>query len=287
MKFSRLLTLTLVAAVPAANAQMAKKPLTQADWDRWRSISSPELSPDGKWAAYTLTPQVGDGEYVVRSTSTNTEYRIPVGYIGRPNNVPGGLRGTAGAAAAGAGQATGGRGQFSPDSRFAIVTVGANKFVVDSVTRAQAAARGANGRGGRGAGQGGGQAGGAPGAQAPSNPATRQEFVIINLADGSQTRIEGRNPCFAEENGKWMLYSVAAQPGCVENAAGGGGGRGGRGGGGGGGGGGRGGAGDDSTAARRTFGNTLVVRNMDNGTEERLADVSFARFDDSAKVLVY
>src|SRR5687768_1070599 len=119
MKFSRLLPLALALAATsvAANAQMAKKPLTQADWDRWRSITAPTLSSDGKWAAYTLTPQVGDGEYVVRSTTTSTEYRIPVGYIGRPNNTPGGLRGQAGAAPGG--QAPGGRGQFSPDSRYA------------------------------------------------------------------------------------------------------------------------------------------------------------------------
>src|SRR4051812_29206126 len=178
MKFSRLLTLTLVAAVPAANAQMAKKPLTQADWDRWRSITSPELSNDGKWAAYTLTPQVGDGEYVVRSTSSNTEYRIPVGYIGRPNNVPGGIRQGA------ANPIMGGRGQFSPDSRFAVVTVGANKTVVDSVARAQLMARSA-GRGGRGNG-GGAAGGGQPANAQPANPATRIETVIINLADGSQ-----------------------------------------------------------------------------------------------------
>ena len=69
-----------------------KKPLTQADWDRWRSINNPTLSYDGKWAAYTLQPQVGDGEFVVRATSGTTEYRVPVGYIGRPNNVPGALR---------------------------------------------------------------------------------------------------------------------------------------------------------------------------------------------------
>jgi hypothetical protein len=34
--------------------------------------------------------------------SATTEYRVPVGYISRPNNTPGGLRG-AGGAAAGAG----------------------------------------------------------------------------------------------------------------------------------------------------------------------------------------
>src|SRR3954463_10763338 len=133
MKFSCAAALALLAVVPAANAQMAKKPLTQADWDRWRSITSPTLSSDGKWAAYTLTPQVGDGEFVVRSTSGATEIRVPVGYIGRPNNTPGGLRGTAGAAAGGgAGAVVGGRGQFSPDAKYAIVTVGAPKSVVDS-----------------------------------------------------------------------------------------------------------------------------------------------------------
>src|SRR3954464_13309311 len=72
-----------------------KKTLTQADWDKWKSINAPALSNDGKWAAYTLIPQVGDGELVIRSTSGNTEYRVPRGYLGRANNTPGGLRGAA------------------------------------------------------------------------------------------------------------------------------------------------------------------------------------------------
>src|SRR5687767_7746710 len=85
----------LVAALPAsllAQSVAQKKPLTQADWDRWRSIQNAQLSNDGKWAAYTLSPQVGDGEFVVRATTGTTEYRVPVGYIGRPNNTPGALR---------------------------------------------------------------------------------------------------------------------------------------------------------------------------------------------------
>ena len=233
MKFSRLLPLALIAAIPAAHAQMAKKPLTQADWDRWRSITNPQLSNDGKWAAYTLTPQVGDGEFVVRSTTTATEIRVPVGYIGRPNNTPGGLRGQGGGGGRGGAGGGGGAGsgQFTADSRFAVVTVGAAKAVVDSVARAQAASRGA-GRGGRGAAGGGNT-------PAAVNPATRIQTVLINLADNSQTRIDGRSPRFAEESGKWMLYTPA---GDTTDAAGGGsgvtqagGGRGGRGGGGGGG----------------------------------------------------
>src|SRR6266850_7517892 len=69
-----------------------KRVLTQADWDRWKSINGAALSNDGKWAAYSLAPLVGDGELVLRATNGTTEYRIPRGYLGRPNNVPGGLR---------------------------------------------------------------------------------------------------------------------------------------------------------------------------------------------------
>ncbi|HEV8235406.1 MAG TPA: hypothetical protein VGP84_12450, partial [Gemmatimonadaceae bacterium] len=86
---------TVAFAVPLA-AQATKKALTQADWDTWKSINSPALSNDGKWAVYTLIPQVGDGELVIRSTTSSTEYHVPRGYIGRPNNIPGGLRGPAG-----------------------------------------------------------------------------------------------------------------------------------------------------------------------------------------------
>src|SRR5207302_477089 len=120
MRFPRILTIALLTGILPALGQAQKKALTQADWDRWRSITSPALSADGKWAAYTLTPQVGDGEFVVRSTSAATEIRIPVGYIGRANNTPGGLRPPGAAGAAGAapgGGAAGGRGGFSPDSR--------------------------------------------------------------------------------------------------------------------------------------------------------------------------
>jgi dipeptidyl aminopeptidase/acylaminoacyl peptidase len=291
MKSSRLSLLALVAVASTAGAQMPKKPLTQADWDRWRSITNPQISSDGKWAAYTLTPQVGDGEFVVRSTTGTTEIRIPVGYISRPNNTPGGLRGAGGAPGGGAGAAVGGRGQFSPDAKFAIVTVGAVKSVVDSVTRAQAATRaagrGAAGRGNQAAGAGNQVAvGGSPvaGQPATSNPATRSQIAIISLADQSQTMIEGRAPRFAPESGKWMLYTPAGDTTVVsggENAAGAGGGRGGRGGGGGGGG------AAPASGGRRTYGSNLVLRNMATGAEEKMSDILAATFDDSAKVLVY
>src|ERR1700747_523232 len=93
MRFRHLVVAAL--ALPAlASAQ--KKTLTQADWDKWKSITGAAISSDGKWAMYSLVPLVGDGELVVRSTASAQEFHVPRGYLGRPNNVPGGLRPRAG-----------------------------------------------------------------------------------------------------------------------------------------------------------------------------------------------
>ncbi len=108
MRLARILTL-LGLLSPLASAVAQKKALTQADWDRWRSIQGATLSNDGKWVAYTLAPQVGDGEFVVRSTTGTTEYRVPVGYISRPNNTPGGERARGGGP--GGGGRAGGQGR--------------------------------------------------------------------------------------------------------------------------------------------------------------------------------
>ena len=86
---------SLVLLLPCAlslEARAQKKPLTQADWDKWKSIQGVALSNDGRWALHSLVPQVGDGEMIVRATGGTAEYHVPRGYLGRPNNVPGGLR---------------------------------------------------------------------------------------------------------------------------------------------------------------------------------------------------
>jgi hypothetical protein len=57
----------------------AKRPLRHSDYDGWRSIQSPQFSPDGKFLAYALTPQEGDGEVVVRNLVSGTEWRFPRG----------------------------------------------------------------------------------------------------------------------------------------------------------------------------------------------------------------
>src|SRR5688572_30153216 len=125
------LPLPVLAQQLAQNVSQ-KKALTQDDWDRWRSIQTPTLSNDGKWSAYTLSPQVGDGEFVVRSTTGTTEYRVPVGYIGRPNNTPGALRPQGGGPGGGGGGSRFGQGNrptspFSADSRYAFVITQPNR----------------------------------------------------------------------------------------------------------------------------------------------------------------
>src|SRR5215471_16006037 len=64
----------------AVGQQSAKKrPLTHNDYDTWRTIQTPRLSRAGKFVAYALTPEDGDGELVVRNISTGTEWRYGIG----------------------------------------------------------------------------------------------------------------------------------------------------------------------------------------------------------------
>src|SRR5215470_11644502 len=157
MQMKRAIPLAIAFATPLF-AQTSKKVLTQADWDKWKSINAPALSNDGKWAVYTLIPQVGDGELVIHATSGTTEYRVPRGYIGRPNNTPGGLRGQAGGGPEEGGPAgpTATPAQITADSRYVIVMTQPNQAEVERAGRGRGAAAVAN----------------------------RQSLVILSLADG-------------------------------------------------------------------------------------------------------
>ncbi len=76
------LALVLVSSSPprlAAQQPSSKKPITHDVYDGWKSIQGTKLSRDGVWVAYSLTPQEGDGELVVRNLTTSAEYRAPRG----------------------------------------------------------------------------------------------------------------------------------------------------------------------------------------------------------------
>ena len=73
------LVLALALAAPGGHAAAAKKPLGYDAYDGWRSIQGTQLSRDGRWLAYALVPQDGDGELVVRDLKTDREYRAARG----------------------------------------------------------------------------------------------------------------------------------------------------------------------------------------------------------------
>ncbi len=72
--------------VVGLSAQAAKRPLSPNDFDSWRSLQGTQISRDGKFVAYVMQPQDGDGEFFVRSTTGDTEWRAPRGY--RPPTPP-------------------------------------------------------------------------------------------------------------------------------------------------------------------------------------------------------
>src|SRR5512133_3183135 len=74
----------LLCLLIACAATAQKRPLAHKDYDSWRSIQSQELSPDGKFLAYGVFPQAGDGEVVVRNLATGQEIRQAAGQKPEP-----------------------------------------------------------------------------------------------------------------------------------------------------------------------------------------------------------
>ncbi len=77
LRFASLCGLVYLLAV-SAPAQ-TKRPLNHHDYDGWRAIAGQHLSPDGKFLAYAVFPEEGDGEVIVRSLVTGKETRYPAG----------------------------------------------------------------------------------------------------------------------------------------------------------------------------------------------------------------
>jgi dipeptidyl aminopeptidase/acylaminoacyl peptidase len=75
--FTALLPMLVASGLGAQAAQ--KRPLDHDAYDRWNRIQSPQLSDDGAWLGYVLTPGDGDGTLVVRQVQGSTEHRIPRG----------------------------------------------------------------------------------------------------------------------------------------------------------------------------------------------------------------
>ena len=242
----------LAAFSVTAIAQAPKRALTPDDWDHWRSISSPAISNDGRWVVYSLVPQVGDGELIVRATSGSTEYRIQRGFIGRPQMVAG-ARDTTNAAPP---------AQITSDSKFALALTYAPMSEYERARREK---------------------------RRPADQ-PKAALAIVDLSSGQVTNVSRvRSFRTARESGTWVAYLLepvdsstanraardssararttqanAATPGGRPRPV------------------------SDSTRARRPeFGSTLVLRNLGTGAERRINDVTTYALDDSAKWLGY
>jgi dipeptidyl aminopeptidase/acylaminoacyl peptidase len=223
---------TVLTLVPAVVGAQGKRILTQDTYDSWRQVQGATLSHDGRWALYTLTPVVGDGEVVVRATEGSTEYRAPRGWTGRPVNtvtvdspfvaVP---------------------AQFTADARYAV-------FMAYAPMREFEAARAAR----------------RPAAQQP-----RASLGIMSLNDGQVTTIPRvRSFRLPDASGRVLVYLLddapprdsATRPGAADSAA-------------------------RPRGPRRQYGSTLVIRNLGDGVETRVADVGAYVLDDSARFVAF
>ncbi len=239
---------TLVSRWTAPALPPGKKPITQDTYDEWRTIGGTSLSNDGKWAVYTLSPVVGEGELIVRATGSGTEYRVPRGYTGRPQLQAG---------ATGAANFNPAAAQVSADSRAVAFLIYPSRTALE-----QARSR--------------------RGATPPRN-----SLGILNLADGVVTRVNNvRSFQLARRGGRFLAYlledTTAARPGAGAGA-----GAGGAGGAGAAGAAGGAARSDSAGRPRRDYGTTLVLRDLSNGTETRIEGVTAYQFDEGEKWLGY
>lgn len=161
-----------VAAIPAA--AQTKRAITQDTYDLWRSIQGASLSPDGKFAMYTLSPVVGDGEVVIRGTGTGTEWRFARGYTGRPQLMP---------AADSAAQFSAPPAQFSAGSTAAAFITYAPRADFEAARKTKPRPL----------------------------PQPRTSLTIVTLADGkAQVIPRVRSFRFAREGGKYLAYLLEA-----------------------------------------------------------------------------
>lgn len=116
----------LIGGLASLSAQ-APRPIAFTDFNSWRSLQSQVLSRDGKYLAYALMPQTGDGEAVLRELATGRETRIAIGAMPPPA--------TDGEGEEGPPPTRGPRIDFSGDGRYLFVTTYPPKAATDQAKR--------------------------------------------------------------------------------------------------------------------------------------------------------
>ncbi len=64
---------------PAAPAAQAPRPIDIDDIAPWKGLGASSLSNDGQWISYRVSPLQGDSDVVIRSLSSDKQYRVAVG----------------------------------------------------------------------------------------------------------------------------------------------------------------------------------------------------------------
>lgn len=250
------LALSLVApsvafAQQARPAAAAKRALTHADYDSWRSIQGQQLARDGKFVAYALVPQDGDGEIIVRNLATGAEYRHGRGW--RPPMPMPDFSDPSAAQMfiAQMGRLT--RPAFTADSRFVVFSIEPNKADVLKARKDKKKPE-----------------------EMPKNA-----LGIMDLASGQVTRVERiKNFQVPEDGAGYIAYllepkaeekkddkkpeeTATTAPGAQPNRPG------------------------ARGTRKKEYGSDLVLRSTTNGSERAFADALDYSFSKDAKTLVY
>jgi dipeptidyl aminopeptidase/acylaminoacyl peptidase len=233
-----------------AFAQTARRPLSHKDYDGWKTISSQRLSADGKFLAYGLFPQEGDGEVVVRNLATGVDTRFPAGVRPQPVAAPVPEEGPPPEA-----RAT--TIVFSADSQYVVFSTFPSKADIDKARKERRSA-----------------------GQMPADG-----MVVVELASAKAAAFERvRRFAMPEKASGFLAYlreppepraptgTPAAEPksGGGDRQAG----RGGR-------------EGAPSGGARGQFGADLVLRSLADGAERTFSEVAEFQFTEDGKQLVY
>ncbi|GAC1477755.1 MAG: hypothetical protein NVS1B4_20870 [Gemmatimonadaceae bacterium] len=158
----------ILAAFPVhGSAQGVKRATTPTAWDSWRTLTGAVLSADGRWVAFTVAPQVGDGELVVHATRGSIEHRVTRGFVGRAQLKP---------AADSASLWVTPPAQMTPDGSFAAALTYAPKAAFDSARRAK-------------------------------RPEPKASLTLIDLAAGTVTVVPRvKSFRMARDTGRWLVY---------------------------------------------------------------------------------
>lgn len=77
MRYSLLLLLVFFSLTTSVLQAQQKKQLTAADYGRWQSIGSTDISDDGSWMAYVISAQEDNDTLYVLHTQNKTTYKLP------------------------------------------------------------------------------------------------------------------------------------------------------------------------------------------------------------------